>query len=116
MQKKTIIFAFRGDPMCFVHVLLNGLDLASRGMEGKIIVEGDAVKLIPEMADTKHFLHQLYTRALEADLIVGACRACSTKLGVAEAIEALDVELIGEMSGHPAMSKYMEQGYTIVTF
>ncbi|WP_456473625.1 cytoplasmic protein [Desulfolithobacter sp.] len=116
MEKKTVIFAFRGDPMCFVHVLLNGLDLSSREMGGKIIVEGDAVKLIPEMADTNHFLHQLYNRAREAELFIGACRACSTKLGVAGEIEALGVELIGEMSGHPAMSKYIEQGYTIVTF
>ena len=42
-MKKMVIFAFRGDPMCFVHVLLNGLDIANRGKEGKIVIEGDAV-------------------------------------------------------------------------
>jgi len=115
-MNKTVIFAFRGDPMCFVHVLLNGLDLAERGMEGKIIIEGDAVKLIPEMAQPGHFLNQLYTKAREKDIIVGACRACSTKLGVAEAVKEEGVELIGEMSGHPAMSTYIELGYTILTF
>jgi len=115
-MNKTIIFAFRGDPMCFVHVLLNGLDLAERGMEGKIIIEGDAVALIPKMAKPGHFLNQLYTRARDRDVIVGACRACSTKLGVAEAVKKEGVELIGKMSGHPAMSTYIEQGYTILTF
>lgn len=115
-MNKVVIFAFRGDPMCFVHVLLNGLDLAERGLEGKIIIEGDAVKLIPEMARADHFLHQLYLKAVEQDVILGACRACSTKLGVAGAIEQEGLRLIGEMSGHPAVSDYISQGYTILTF
>jgi len=115
-MNKVVFFAFRGDPMCFVHVLLNGLDLAERGMEGKIIIEGDAVRLIPEMAKPEHFLHQLYTKAMKQGIIAGACRACSTKLGVAEAIEQEGVQLIGEMSGHPAMSDYIGRGYTVLTF
>lgn len=113
---KIAIFAFRGDPMCFVHVLLNGLDMAAKGMEGKIIIEGDAVKLVPEMAAPGHFLNQLYLKAKEQGLIVGACRACSTKLGVASAVEAEGVSLIGEMSGHPSMSAYIEEGYRVITF
>jgi len=115
-MNKTILFAFRGDPMCFVHVLLNGLDLAERGMEGKIIIEGDAVKLIPEMAKPEHFLNQLYRKAREQNIIIGACRACSTKLGVKDTIEQEGVDLIGDMSGHPAMSDYIGQGYTVITF
>jgi len=102
--------------MCFVHVLLNALDMAENDMKGKIVIEGDAVQLIPEMAKPGHFLNQLYNKVREKNLIIGACRACSTKLGVAEAIEEEGVELIGTMSGHPAMSKYSRQGYTIVTF
>ena len=114
-MNKTVISAFRGDPMCFVHVLLNGLDLAEHGMEGKIIIEGDAVKLIPEIAQPEHFLNRLYGKAKDKGIIVGACRACSTKLGVAEAVKKEGVELIGEMSGHPAMSTYIDRGYTVIT-
>ena len=115
-MNKTVFFAFRGDPMCFVHVLLNSLDMAEKGMEGKIVIEGDAVKLIPEMVKPGHFLNQLYIKVREQNLLVGACRACSTKLGVTAAIEEVGVELIGDMSGHPAISDYIEQGYTILTF
>ena len=115
-MKKIVIFAFRGDPMCFVHVLLNGLDLAQQGMEGKIVIEGDAVKLVPEMAEPGHFLNQLYRKAREQEIIIGACRACSTKLDVNEAIEKEGIQLIGEMSGHPAMSDYISQGYTTLIF
>ncbi|HHB76681.1 MAG TPA: cytoplasmic protein [Desulfobulbus sp.] len=115
-MKKTAIFAFRGDPMCFIHVLLNGLDLAEQGMEGKIIIEGEAVKLVPEMAKPDHFLHQLFKKAQGQGIIVGACRACSNKLGVAQAVTDTGVELIGAMSGHPAMSEYIDKGYSIITF
>jgi hypothetical protein len=115
-MKKSIFFAFRGDAMCFIHVLLNALNMAEKGMEGKIIIEGDAVKLIPEMAKSGHFLNQLYNKVRDKNLIIGACRACSTKLGVAAAIEEEGIELIGDMSGHPAVSDYIEQDWTVLTF
>jgi len=115
-MEKVIFFAFRGDPLCFIHVLLNSLDLEARGMDGKIILEGEAVKLVPEMARSGHFLNGLYTKVKEKGLIIGACRACSNKLKVAQAIEDEQISLIGEMSGHPAMSEYIEQGYRILTF
>lgn len=111
-----IFFAFRGDAMCFIHVLLNALDMDDKGMEGRIIIEGDAVKLIPEMAKPGHFLNQLFVKVCRRNLIVGACRACSTKLGVAAAVEEQGIALIGDMSGHPAISEYIEQGYTVLTF
>ena len=113
---KTVIFAFRGDPICFVHVLLNGLEMAAKGMDGKIIIEGDAVKLVSEMAKPGHFLNQLYVKAKAQGLIIGACRACSTKLGVVAQIEAESIALIGEMSGHPSMSEYIADGYNVITF
>ena len=115
-MEQSVFFAFRGDPMCFVHVLLNSLDLSKKGMGGKIILEGEAVKLVPEMVKPDHFLHQLYTKVKEQDLIIGACKACSTKLGVKDAIKKENIPLIGEMMGHPAMSEYIEQGYRILTF
>ena len=102
--------------MCFVHVLLNALNMAENDMRGKIVIEGDAVKLVPEMAKSEHFLNQLYNKVREKNLIIGACRACSTKLGVASAIEEEGIELIGTMSGHPAMSEFIRKGYTILTF
>ena len=114
-MRKTVIFAFRGDPMCFIHVLLNALELNSRDMGGNIVMEGEAVKLIPDMAAPGHPLNTLYRKVREAGLIDGACRACSTKLGVAEAVEKEGLKLVGTMSGHPAMADYMEEGFEIVT-
>lgn len=115
-MRNIILFAFRGDPLCFIHVLLNSQDMAAKGLGGKIILEGEAVKLVPEMAKEDHFLHSLYTKAKAQDLIVGACKACSNKLGVSEAVEAEQIELIGDMAGHPSMAEYISQGYTVLTF
>jgi hypothetical protein len=34
-KEKLALFAFNGDAMCFVHVLLNGLDLKVKGRPGE---------------------------------------------------------------------------------
>jgi hypothetical protein len=115
-EEKVVLFAFRDDAMCFIHVLLNALDLHEKGRSGQIVLEGGAVKLVPQMNQPGHFLHMLYTKAKDSGLIVGACKACSKKLGVADAVAAAGLPLIGDMSGHPSMAAFMEKGYTVITF
>jgi hypothetical protein len=113
---KKVIFAFRGDPMCFIHVLLNGLDLHERGLGGEIVIEGEAINLIPEMAKPGHFLHALYTKASEQKIIVGACRACAAKLKMTAAVEEQGLVQLDDISGHPSMGSYIERGYEVITF
>lgn len=116
MIQKTVLFAFNGEAMCFMHVLLNGLNLHERGSEVKVVIEGAATKLIPEMANEKSPLFRLYEKARAADLIEGACRACSAKMGALQAAEAQGIRLLDDMSGHPSMSAYLVEGYQIITF
>ena len=113
---KVVIFAFRSDPLCFSHVLLNVLDMEDKGMWGEIVLEGEATKLVPIMAEEGHFLNQMYQLARGKGLFWGACRACATKMGVVEEIEAEQIPLQGDMSGHPPMSHFFKEGYTILTF
>ena len=115
-REKTVIFAFRGNPMCFIHVLLNGIDLHERGKEGKIVIEGEAVTLVPEMSKPDHFLFTLYRKAKDLGLIAAVCKACSMKLGVAKVVEEEGLPLFGDMSGHPSMGSYLEKDYQIITF
>ncbi len=115
-NQKKVIFAFRGDPMCFIHVLLNGIDLHERGQEGLIIIEGEAVTLIPQIAKPDHFLSTLYQKAKKLGIIHGACKACSIKLKVDPEIKKEGIPLIGDMSGHPSMGNFIEKGYQIITF
>ncbi len=116
MSKKAALFAFNGDLMCFVHVLLNALEYSSKGWDVKVIVEGSAVKLIPELAQDGAPMHSLFQKIKDKGLLDGACKACSTKMNVDSAIEKAGVPLIGDMSGHPSMAAYQEDGYSIVTF
>lgn len=115
-ERKKVLFAFRGDPMCFIHVLLNGLDLHERGLGGEIVVEGDAVTLVPLMSRPDNFLYAPYQKAKKSGIIHGACRACSTKLGAVEEIEKESIALVGDMANHPSMGEFIEKGYEIITF
>jgi hypothetical protein len=45
------LFAFTGEAMCFMHVLLNGFNLQAKGGEVKIIIEGAACRLAPELGE-----------------------------------------------------------------
>lgn len=112
---KTAIFAFKGNPICFVHVLLNALDLHEKGGEVKVILEGEATRLILEIRLEEHPLHGLYTRIKKLGLIDAVCRACAIKLGALDAAVAEGFRLADDMSGHAGMAPYTELGYEIIT-
>ena len=115
-MKKIALFVFNGDPMCFIHVLLNALDMKEKGCDVKIIIEGAAVKLIPEVAKTDNPQNKLWDKVKSQGLVAGVCRACSHKLGTLKAAEAQGLALLDDMSGHPSMSGYQDNGYEIISF
>ncbi len=114
--KKVALFAFNGEPMCFVHVLLNALDMKEKGYEVKIVIEGSATKLVPELAGGGNPVASLYRKAADQGLIEGACRACSGKMGVQGDIKSLGLTLLDDMSGHPGMASYRDLGFAIISF
>ena len=115
-MKKIALFAFNGESMCFVHVLLNALDMRSKGYEVRVVIEGAATKLIPELAASGSALSQLYQKAKEKGLFEGACKACSTKMGILDAAKGEGLPLLDEMSGHPSIARYLEAGYGVLIF
>ena len=115
-MKKVMLVVFNGEEMCFIHVLLNALDMSEKSWDAGIIMEGASTRLIPELERKEHFLNGLWVRAKEKELLEGACRACSNKMGTLEAAEEAGLRLLGDMSGHPALSNYMDRGFTIMTF
>ena len=115
-KEKIVLFAFQGNPLCFIHVLLNAIDLNERGKAGLIVIEGESVKLVPEMSRSGHFLNTFYQKAKALGLITAVCKACSQKMGVTEAVEKEGLPLVGDMAGHPSMGAFLEKGYQIITF
>ena len=111
-MNKYVIFAFNGDQMCFVHVLLNALDMESKGLEGKIVIEGAAVKLIKELEESAN---PLYLKVKEKGLIDAVCKGCSAKMEVLAYNESTGLPIVGDMSGHPSFESYIAKGYQIIT-
>lgn len=115
-MKKVVLFAFNGEPMCFVHVLLNAVNMKTAGYDVKVVIEGAATKLIPELVEEGNPLSVLYHNAREKGLIDGACRACANKMGSLKAAEEQRLRLLDDMSGHPGMARYVSAGYEVITF
>jgi hypothetical protein len=111
-MRKIAFFPFKGEKMCFVHVLINALDLHEKGIDTKIIVEGEAVKLIKVLEEEKN---KMYLKAKELGLFDCICKACSYQMGVLEFNEKTGIPLKGDAYGHPAMHDYLEDGYEIIT-
>ena len=115
-MKKIALFVFNGDPLCFIHVLLNALDMSAKGYEPKIIIEGAATKLIPELEKKTNPLYQLWKRAKAEGLVEGVCKACANKLETIGDAKIQGLPLLEDMLGHPGMARYRDAGFEIITF
>lgn len=115
-MKKMALFAFNGESMCFVHVLLNALDMKGKGYDVRVVMEGAATKLVPELAVPGSPVSQLYQKAKDQGLMEGVCKACSAKMGTLQAAQGQGLRLLDEMSGHPSIARYLEAGYEVLIF
>ena len=115
-MKKAALFAFNGDPMCFAHVLLNALDLDSKGHDVMVVVEGSACKLVSQFKAEGTAIGQLFQQARQRDLIAGVCRACATKFGTLDDAKDQSLTILNDMSGHAGMAPFMAEGYEIISF
>jgi hypothetical protein len=97
-------------------VLLNGLDLAARGHEVKIVIEGTACRLVPEQGETVHPFYQHYSKTRERGLRAGICQACAQKTGSLEAARAQGLTSLADMPGHAGMAPVILDRYRIITF
>lgn len=104
--------------MCFVHVMLNALDLHKRGTEVRVVIEGQATKLVKSFHDGGKDMQffNLWNDLKNSGLIHAVCKACATKMGAIKEAELEKLPIVGEMSGHPAMGPYLDDGFEIITF
>ena len=102
--------------MCFIHVLLNALDMNQKGMDARIVVEGAATQLIPDLDQKENPLHGLWEKVKGKGLVEGVCKACANKMQTLPAAQAQGLPLLSDMSGHPGMAAYREKGFEIISF
>lgn len=115
-MKKVALFVFNDDPMCFTHVLLNTLDMNKRGYEVRVIMEGDATKLLPGLENEKTAINPMWQQIKEENLLAGVCRACSKQMGTQDSAKKQNLVLLDDMSGHPSFGGFRDQGFEIVVF
>jgi len=116
-MKKVALFAFNGEPMCFVHVLFNALDMKEKGWDVRVIIEGSATKLVKTFEDEPDGpFAPLYRQVRDAGLVDCVCQVCSAKMGSMEAAKAQELNLCAEMNGHPSIARYMDDGFEVLTF
>ena len=115
-MKKVALVVYNGELMCFSHVMLYALDLAEKGYEVSVVIEGAAVQLIGELAKPETPFALLYQKLREKNLIGCVCKACSMKMGSHDEAVRQELPINGDLQGHPSLEKYIEDGYTIITF
>ena len=115
-MKKAVLFAFNGDSMCFIHVLLNALEFDKTGYETLLVIEGSATKLVEALSYETSPLHELYSHVKERGLIAGVCEACASKMGVIDSVKSQELTLLNDMSGHPSVVSFIERGFEVYTF
>ena len=111
---KVAIFAFRGEPVCFMHALLNAIDMRSFGYDVKLVIEGEATRLLGETEADEAPFSRLYHKVKEEGILDCVCKACSTKMGTLEEAERQGLPICSEMSGHPSMARYIDAGYQVI--
>ena len=114
MTRKIVVYAFNGEVMCFMHALLNVLDMKQKEFDVKLVIEGSATKQIKESQGENSPIAQLYETVKSAGLIDCVCKACSNKMGSLEDAKEQGLPICDDMSGHPSMSKYIDEGYEII--
>ena len=90
--------------------------MKEKGYDVRVVIEGAATKLIPDFGKQENPLFQLFKKACDRNLIDGVCRACAGKMGTLKDAEAQGIPLLDDMMGHPGMAKYIDNGYTVITF
>ncbi len=114
-MKKVLLVAFQGEPMCFVHVLLNALDMHEKGFKTRIVMEGAATRLVKELNDPEKPFAEMYQKVRDMELIEGVCKACAAKMDSLESAKEQGLNILDNMHGHPSLAKYLEIGYQIIT-
>ena len=79
MTKRIALLAFDREPMCFVHVLLNALDMHDRGYDVKL-----SSKAVDACSDCSTIRQRslLLLRRRQRKLIDCVCRRCAPRWGI----------------------------------
>lgn len=101
------------------NALAAAYDLKQQQREVEILFQGAGTRWAGHLTNPEHPAHALY--AAVADRVAGVSSGCADVFGARAAAEANGFRLIGDnpipgTSGLPSLSRYIGDGYAVVTF
>ena len=94
-------------------------ELKEEGKEVALIFQGAGVRWVSEITKPDHMAHALYEAV--KDTVVGVCGGCADVFGATADVKATGLPLIHEKiipgtSGIINLSRYLDEGYRLLTF
>ncbi|WP_299368572.1 DsrE family protein [uncultured Tateyamaria sp.] len=94
-------------------------ELKEKEQDVALIFQGTGVRWVAELVNPDHPANPLYNAI--ADKVAGACLGCADVFGATEDVNATGVALVGDKaipgtSGVIDLSRYLDEGYRLVTF
>jgi hypothetical protein len=115
-MEKMALFVFKSEIPCFIHVMLNAIDMREKGMEVKVILEGESSRVLAELSRGSHPMHALFEKTKSLGLFAGVCKACAHAMGTLDAVANEGLALLDDMHGHAGMAPYLQKGFQVITF
>jgi sulfur relay (sulfurtransferase) complex TusBCD TusD component (DsrE family) len=94
-------------------------ELKEKNQEVSLIFQGTGVRWANEIVKPDHPAHALYNEV--KDTVVGVCRGCADVFGATDEVKTSGLTLVDEKaipgtSGIIDLSKYLDDGYRVLTF
>ncbi|MBI4278194.1 MAG: DsrE family protein [Armatimonadetes bacterium] len=117
MARKFAIFvhADKGQLARIVHGFWYADQLKERDYPVEIIFDGAGTQGLASLLEPGHKYGELVSKALQSGVLKGACPYCARAFQVTEALSQAKIPLIDDRSGHPDLSRWVDEGYDIIT-
>ncbi len=119
--RKLLFVLFSGDACRQNHALLYALDLHEKGHSVKLVLEGEATRILGELGASEARRGMLLRRACAAGIVAGACERASSGCAsedparkVADVARSHGVALLSGLEGHASIEPFVREGYEIV--
>lgn len=101
------------------NAMLMAYELKQKNQDVAIVFQGAGTRWASEIVKPDHPAHALYQAV--ADKIVGVCGGCADVFGAAEGARGSGMPIVRELavpgtSGVTDLSKYLDDGYRLLTF
>lgn len=101
------------------NALFLAYELHEKGHQPTVIFQGTGTRWVAELATPSHPAHALFQAVQHT--VVGACGGCADVFGATASVEAAGVPVVREKAipgtnGIIDLSRYLDEGYRLVTF